>query len=96
MKFDQLIVLLRQRKAEITRLGVRSLAVFGSVARGEARPDSDVDFLVDFDGPATFDRYIQLKFLLEDLLKCRVDLVTQQAIRPELRPSIEQDTRRVA
>ncbi len=96
MKFDQLLELLRQHKAEISRFGVRSLAVFGSVARGEERPDSDIDFVVDFVEPATFDRYMNLKFFLEDLLKRRVDLVTQQAIRPELRPSIEQDARRVA
>ncbi|MBI3292758.1 MAG: nucleotidyltransferase family protein [Elusimicrobia bacterium] len=96
MQLEQLLELLHKHQAQIAELGVRSLAVFGSVARGKARSDSDVDLLVDFDGPATFDRYMQLKFFLEDLLKRRVDLLTQQAVRPELRPSIEQDARRVA
>ncbi|OGR90960.1 MAG: DNA polymerase subunit beta [Elusimicrobia bacterium RIFCSPLOWO2_01_FULL_59_12] len=96
MQLDQLLEILRKHQARLAELGVRSLAVFGSVARGQARPESDVDLLVDFGGPATFDRYIRLKIFLEDLLKCRVDLLTPQAIRPELRPSIEQDARRVA
>ena len=87
---------LRSYRGRLAELGVVSLSVFGSVARGESRPDSDVDFLVEFDGPATFDRYMQLKFFLEDVLNRRVDLLTRQGIRPELRSSIEQDARRVA
>lgn len=86
-------------KAEQTRLKglkVRALAVFGSVARNEATPGSDVDFLVEFEGPTTFDRYMDLKLFLEDLLHCQVDLVTRKGIRPELRPSIEQELRYVA
>ncbi len=73
------------------RFGVKDLAVFGSVARDEARPDSDVDVLVTFEGPATFDGYMDLKFFLEDLLGCPVDLVTDKAVRPQLRPRIERE-----
>lgn len=68
---------------------VRSLALFGSVARDAASADSDVDILVIFDEPATSARYFGLQFYLEDLLGRPVDLVTDKAIRPELRPYIE-------
>jgi predicted nucleotidyltransferase len=61
------------------------------VARGENRADSDVDVLVEFDGPATFDHYIGLKFFLEDLLDAPIDLVTQRALKPRLRPRVEQE-----
>ena len=92
MKNTEIIQLLRQHRDELRkRFGVKSLAVFGSVARGEARPDSDVDILVEFEGRATFDRYMGLKFFLEDLLGRRVDLVTRKALKPRLRPYVEQE-----
>ncbi len=81
----------RHRKELIARFGVKSLAVFGSVARGEAAVGSDVDILVEFSGPATFDDYMDLKFFLEDLLGCKVDLVTQKALKPRLRPYVAKD-----
>jgi len=71
------------------RFGVTRLAVFGSAARGTARADSDIDLLVSFDGPATSDRYFGVQFFLEDLLGCPVDLVTDKALRTELRYSVE-------
>jgi len=79
-----------------TELGVSALYVFGSVARGEARTDSDIDVLVEFDGPATFARFMDLKALLEDTLGGRVDLVTRAALRAPLKPRIEAEARRVA
>jgi hypothetical protein len=78
------------------RFGVRDLAIFGSVARGEASEASDVDVLVDFVGPATFDGYMGLKLFLEDTLGARVDLVTRAALKPRLRAGIEAEARRVA
>ncbi len=78
------------------RFGVRDLSVFGSVARGEATAASDVDVLVDFEGPTTFDGYMGLKLLLEDALGTRVDLVARPALRARLRPRIEAEARRVA
>ncbi len=71
------------------RFGVTRLALFGSTARDAARPDSDVDVLVAFDGPATSKRYFGVQFYLEDALGCPVDLVSEKALRPELRPCIE-------
>jgi predicted nucleotidyltransferase len=70
---------------------VRELSLFGSTARGTARSDSDVDVLVSFDGPANSERYFGVQFYLEDLLGCSVDLVTDKALRAELRPFIERD-----
>lgn len=78
------------------RFGVRQLSLFGSTVRDQARAGSDVDVLVEFDGPATADRYFGLQFYLEDLLGCPVDLVTDKALRPELRPHIEKEAIRVA
>jgi predicted nucleotidyltransferase len=77
-------------------LGVRALYVFGSVARGEASLSSDVDLLVEFHGAATFARFMDLKFLLEDTLGVRVDLVTRAGLREPLKPRIESELRRVA
>jgi predicted nucleotidyltransferase len=96
MDRDEALARLRAHKEEIDRLGVRSLSLFGSVARNEATEDSDLDLLVDFEPPATYDRYIDLKLMLEDLLGCRVDLVTSRAVRPRMRPYIERDAVRVA
>lgn len=78
------------------RFGVRSLSLFGSVARDEARSGSDVDVLVEFDGPTTFDGHMGLLVYLEDLLGCRVDVVTAKGLKPRLRPLIDQDLVRVA
>jgi hypothetical protein len=67
------------------------LALFGSTARDEAGQHSDVDILVAFDGPATSAQYFGLLFYLEDRLGRPVDLVTEKALRPELRPYIERE-----
>ncbi|AOB30365.1 DNA polymerase subunit beta [Bordetella sp. H567] len=83
---------LRRSKPELAaRFGVTRLALFGSTARGAATSNSDVDVLVDFDGPATSKRYFGVQFYLEDALGCSVDLVTEKALRPRLRPYIAQD-----
>jgi len=73
------------------RFGVTDLALFGSLARDGAGVTSDVDILVSFDGPATSRRYFGVQFYLEDLLGRPVDLITDNGIRPELRPFIEQE-----
>lgn len=73
------------------RFGVIRLSLFGSVVRDAAKEGSDVDVLVAFDGPATSARYFGVQFYLEDLLRAPVDLVTEKALRPELRPFIEKE-----
>lgn len=75
----------------VARFGVTNLALFGSTVRDAARVDSDIDILVSFDGPATSERYFGVQFFLEDLLGRPVDLVTDRALRPELRPFIEKE-----
>jgi len=74
---------------------VRFLAPFGSMSRDKAGEDSDIDILVSFDGPATSARYFGVQFYLEDLLGHPVDLVTDKALRPELKPHVEQEALRV-
>ncbi len=73
------------------RFSVRRLSVFGSVVRGEASEGSDVDVLVVFDRKATFDLFMDLKFYLEELLGTGVDLVTDKALRPQIRRTVEQE-----
>jgi predicted nucleotidyltransferase len=90
MRKDEVLKLLAQHKPELARrFGITGLALFGSTVRDMARPDSDVDVLVSFDGPATAKRYFGVQFYLEDLLGCPIDLVTDKALRPQLRPYIE-------
>ena len=86
---EQTIQRLRAAEAEIRRLGVRRLAIFGSVARGEARPSSDVDLLVEFaSGQKSFDRFMALSDLLERVVGHRVELVTIEALSPFIGPHI--------
>lgn len=92
MNRQRALKLLSRSKPELkTRFGVIRLALFGSLARDTATTSSDVDVLVAFDGPATSKRYFGVQFYLEDLLGCPVDLVTEKALREELRPYIEQE-----
>ena len=86
------LALLTQHKEYLVgQFGVSALALFGSVARDSATEHSDVDVLVSFDGPATSARFFGVQFYLEDLLGCRVDLVSDKALRSELRPQVERD-----
>lgn len=91
MKRSETLQKLANHRDELTRMDVKTLAVFGSVARDEARPDSDADIMVEFQGPATFNGYMDLKFFLEDLLGSPVDLVTRKSIRPKLMTQIENE-----
>ena len=96
MTCDDIIRTIRTHAEELAGFGVRRLALFGSIARGEDAPGSDVDVLVAFDGPTTFDRYFDLKFWLEDLFGRSVDLVTEKALRPEMAPAIHREALHVA
>ena len=97
MNREQILELLEQRIAEIRRrYDVTELALFGSAARDEMRPESDVDVLVHFRLPATFAQYMGLKFTLEELLGRPVDLVTAKGLRKEFRGRIERESLVVA
>jgi hypothetical protein len=92
MNRQQAIDILAKLKPELVkRFGVTRLALFGSTVRNEAGANSDIDIIVAFDGPATSKKYFGVQFLLEDHLGCPVDLVTEKAMRAELRPFIERE-----
>ena len=92
MTRDEVLNVLRAHKATLAqRFGVTKLALFGSIVRDQATDDSDVDILVRFDSPATSKRYFGVQFYIEDLLGRPVDLVTDKALRAEMRPYIEHE-----
>ena len=96
MTCDEVLDLLKAHKPLLVeRFGVTQLALFGSFARDQATDRSDVDILVQFDGPATAKSYFGLQFYLEDLLSRPVDLVTTKALRNEFRPYVEREARLV-
>ena len=96
MKRDEILELLTENKKVLSEeYGVKELSLFGSMARDEAHDESDLDVLVVFSGPATSKRYFGVQFFLEDLIGCEVDLVTDKALRPEIRPYVEREAIRV-
>jgi predicted nucleotidyltransferase len=85
---ETILEILNRHADEIRhRFAVRQLGLFGSHLRQQARSDSDVDILVDFETP-TFDNYMDLKFYLETLLGREVDLVMTESVKPRLKPLI--------
>jgi uncharacterized protein len=97
MNKERVLSLLATRREDIiVRFGVKKLSVFGSAARDDMRSGSDVDILVEFQGAATFDQYMDLKAYLETILGTSVDLVTEDAVKPRMRSVIEKDIVRVA
>ncbi|WP_414578799.1 nucleotidyltransferase family protein [Anabaena sp. CCY 9402-a] len=91
MKRDEVLAILTAHQEKLHELGVKSLNLFGSVARDEARPDSDVDFLVEFHRPGGLFQLFQVQYYLEDILGCSVDLGTQDALREHLREPVLKD-----
>jgi predicted nucleotidyltransferase len=97
MRRAEAIATLRRFLPELrAQFRVRRLALFGSTARDEARDDSDLDVLVDFETGPTFDSFMGLKLFLEDHLGRKVDLVTPAALKPRLRPVVEREAVDVA
>lgn len=89
---QEIFILLRSQEDKIRRLGVKRLGLFGSFARGEQNRDSDIDVLVEFEkGQKNFDHFIHLAFLLEELFKRPVELVTPESLSPYLKPHIAQE-----
>ena len=92
MNRDEALAVLTKLKPQLQKqFGVSELALFGSAARDELRPDSDIDVLVKFDAVASSSRYFGVQFAIEDAMGMPVDLVTEKALRPELRPFIENE-----
>lgn len=96
---DEALALLKAQFPELSwRFGVASLALFGSTARGEARADSDVDVLVEFEPGARVGLFeiFELKQALEARLKCAVDVVTPDGLRPWMREKVLREAIRAA
>jgi predicted nucleotidyltransferase len=91
MKRDEVLAILDAHREELQKLGVKSLSLFGSVARDEAHADSDVDLLVEFNRQGGFFQLLQVQYYLEDILGCSVDLGTQDALREHLREPVLED-----
>ena len=92
MNRDEVLDTLRKHKQVLReRFDVTGLVLYGSFARNQATPESDVDILVRFGGPATSRSYFGTLFYIEDLLGRRIDLVTDKALRAEFRPFVEQE-----
>ena len=86
---NQFLHELEANRSELRRFGIRRVGLFGSCARGEARPDSDVDVLVDFQpGRKTLANLVDLGDFLENLFHRRVELVTPESLSPYLGPTI--------
>jgi hypothetical protein len=82
---DEIEKALLQHRDTLNKYGVIRIGLFGSYAKGMAHAKSDLDFVVEL-REASFSRYMDLKFFLEDLFGKKVDLVTEKAIKPELKP----------
>ena len=93
---NDILRILREHHTDLDRYGVKSLALFGSAARGELQPASDVDLLVEFSQPVGLFEFLRLDFYLEELLGCRVDLVTPDALKSQLRDRILREAIRAA
>ncbi len=95
MSFKQTKKLLTAHRKNLTKLGARSVYVFGSTAREEATKSSDVDILVDFDAKKGFFVFTDLKFYLEEILNSEVDLVSTRALHPALKKRILNEAKQV-
>jgi predicted nucleotidyltransferase len=87
---EEIIELLQSHRREIDELGVTRISLFGSAARGDLTPQSDVDMVVEF-SETTYRRFVALKSLLEAILGRGVDLLTPAAVQGRLKEEIEKD-----
>lgn len=89
---NKIISIMMSNQEFISSLGVKNLALFGSVARGDQRNDSDVDILVEFaKGEKKYDNFINLCYFLEDAIGNEVELVTKESLSPSMLSTIEKD-----
>ncbi|MEW6496824.1 MAG: nucleotidyltransferase family protein [Cyanobacteriota bacterium] len=95
MRRDEVLAIVKPHQAKLQELSVQSLDLFGSIARDEARPDSEVDFLVEFSKPMGWFELSRVRLYLEDILSCPVDLGTQDALREHLREPVLKELIRI-
>lgn len=96
MRLDRVLRILRNHREELASFGVNSLFVFGSVARNEAGPDSDIDILVEFSVPVGLFQFFRLQQFLEDVLGRKVDLTTLDGLRESMREQVVKEAVRAA
>lgn len=89
MRLPELQGFAPQLRDVLNSYGGTNLAVFGSVARDQAQPGSDVDLLVDLPGGTSLFQHAELKLAMEDLLQHKVDLIRRRNLRPSLRARVE-------
>ena len=86
---EKILQIINENKESIKKFGVKNIGLFGSCAKNKQKKESDIDLLVEFEkGKKTFDNYMDLKFYLEDLFGCNVDLVIKEALKVDLKPNI--------
>ncbi len=90
IKRDEVLAIIAAHREELRAMGVKSLDLFGSVARDEATSDSDVDFLVEFERPVGLE-FFKVQHYLEDILGYPVDLGTQETLKEHLREPLLED-----
>lgn len=91
MTLEKAVKILGKHREELRALKVKSLAIFGSVARNQARKRSDIDLLVEFSETIDYFHFFDVQKFLEKILRAKVDLVTADAVRPEFREQIERE-----
>jgi predicted nucleotidyltransferase len=95
-ELDEIRAKLAAHRAELDRFHVRSVSVFGSRARGDARPDSDIDLIVEFSKPVGFIHFFKVEEYLAQLLGRKIDMTTPGGLHPRLKDAILKDARKVA
>jgi uncharacterized protein len=86
---EKILQIINENKENIKKFGVKNIGLFGSYAADKQKKESDIDILVEFEkDKKTFDNYMDLKFFLEDLFDCNVDLVIKEALKLDLKPNI--------
>lgn len=93
MNFQDIIATLRQNEAALRARGVSHAALFGSLARGDNRPDSDIDIMIEIDPQANIGlfEYVGITQYLEDLFPARVEVANRNYLKPLVRPTAERD-----
>lgn len=94
-QFNKAKTVLESHRSHLAHLGTRHLAIFGSTARDEATKSSDIDILVDFDAKKGLFVFADLKFYLEEILDCDVDLVSTRALHPALKKRILSEAKQI-
>ena len=91
---DTILKKIEENRKIIREYGIKRIGLFGSYVRSEQKHGSDIDVLVEFEeGEKTFDNYMDLKFFLEELFGCNVDLVIAEAVKPRLKSYILENVR---